>query len=96
MRTKFIGTATGVMATLALAGSPAAAPARTAELDLEDGGADRELDAVQERAAEALQAVVYRLSVEGAGGSDAAAEILSALLDGESPSDRRLQVAGRA
>jgi hypothetical protein len=65
----------------------AAARARTAAQDLEDGDADAELEAGQERATEALQAVVHRFSVEGAGGSGVAAEILAALIDGESPSE---------
>jgi hypothetical protein len=64
----------------------AAARARAAAKDLEDGEADPELEEGHDRATEALQAVVDRLSVEGAGGSGVAAEILTALLAGESPS----------
>jgi len=65
----------------------AAARARTAAQDLEDGDADPEFEAGQERATEALQAAVYRFSIEGASGSGVAAEILTKLLEGESPSE---------
>ncbi len=64
----------------------AAVRARNAARALENGDADADLEDGQERATEALQAVVDRLSVEGAGGSGVAAEVLTALIAGESPS----------
>lgn len=65
----------------------AAARARAAAKDLESGDADARLIAGEERATEALQGALDRLSVEGAGGSGVAAEVLTALLEGESPSE---------
>lgn len=64
----------------------AALQAAAAADDLEDGDACPELETGHERAVVAWQAAVDRLSVEGAGGNGVAAEVLTALINGESPS----------
>lgn len=102
MRTKFTVSATALAAMLALGVSPAqaqetspgdgfgqvraaAALAQSAAQDLTDDDASPELAAIQDQATEAIQAAVDRL--EGAGGSGVAAEVLTALLAGESPAE---------
>lgn len=64
----------------------AAQDAATAAEELEEGDACPELESGRERAVQALQSAVDRLSAEGAGGNGVAAAVLTALINGESPS----------
>ena len=70
----------------------AAARAKSAAKHLEDGDADPELKAGLEHARDALQAALDRFSTEdadGAGGAGVAADVLTALLDGNLPAGIR-------
>lgn len=64
----------------------AADDASDAAEDLEDGDACPDLENGHETAVVAWQAALDRLSVEGAGGNGVAAAVLTALINGESPS----------